>query len=79
MVRVLLDGSSPELLLSTGLQNPNSVLADGDNVYILDSFFKSRKAENQDTFAPKQNGKLYKLQNTTLIEYTSLTVEVSVY
>ena len=65
-MRVNLDGSSPKVLLHAGLENPNGVVvpSNGD-VYVVDSFYKSRKVENGETFAPSKTGKLLRVTQQT--------------
>ena len=41
VVRLGLDGSQPHIL-GSDFENPNSILTDGDTVYVIDSHLKSR-------------------------------------
>lgn len=57
VVRLNLDGTQPRILGSY-FENPNSVLTDGDTVYVVDSHFKSRE-KGQDV-----DGAIYRTDQT---------------
>lgn len=50
-------------MMYEGLQNPNDVVSIDGTLYVIDSYYKSRKPENARSFKPERNGTLFSVVN----------------